>query len=379
MIRNGDHMSICAEDHRFMAAALRLARRGLYTTDPNPAVGCIIVSPDGLVVGEGSHERAGLPHAEPLALEQAGAAAAGATAYVTLEPCSHHGRTPPCADQLIQAGVTRVVYAAEDPNPIVSGAGAQRIRDAGIEIVGGVLQAEADELNRGYVHRMKTGRPWVRSKIAVSLDGRTALANGESQWITGAQARADVHRWRARSSAVLTGSGTVLSDDPTLNARPEDVDDFLQPIRIVLDSGLRTPPTAKLFSVEGPVLICHCSDDQARIDTLSAAGAELLKVAGHGPGEIALEALLETMGERGINDVLLEAGSLLNGGFLNDNLIDELIVYQAGCVLGDSAQGMFGIHPLESMQARKEFSLKGTRHFGDDVRFIWQPKQVLDK
>jgi diaminohydroxyphosphoribosylaminopyrimidine deaminase/5-amino-6-(5-phosphoribosylamino)uracil reductase len=372
-------MSISAADHRFMAQALSLARRGLYTTDPNPAVGCIIVSPAGEVVGEGSHERAGLPHAEPLALEQAGAAAAGATAYVTLEPCSHHGRTPPCADQLIQAGVARVVYATEDPNPIVSGSGAQRIRDAGIDIAGGVMQAAADELNRGYVHRMKTGRPWVRSKIATSLDGKTALAGGESQWITGAEARADVHRWRARSSVVLTGSGTVLSDDPSLTARPEDVTDFIPPTRVVLDSGLRTPPTAKLLTTEGPVLICHCSADSARIDALSSAGAELLEVTGHGPGEVALEAMLEKLAERGINDVLLEAGALLNGGFLNDNLIDELIVYQAGCVLGDSSLGMFGIQPLESMQARKKFSLQDVRHFGDDLRLIWQPEKATGK
>jgi diaminohydroxyphosphoribosylaminopyrimidine deaminase/5-amino-6-(5-phosphoribosylamino)uracil reductase len=369
-------MSIRAEDHRFMADALHLARRGLYTTDPNPAVGCLIVNAEGVVVGEGWHERAGMPHAEPLALERAGALAAGATAYVTLEPCSHHGRTPPCADQLIQAGVKRVVYAAEDPNPIVSGAGAQRIRDAGIDIVGGVLQAEANELNRGYVQRMVTGRPWVRSKIAVSLDGRTALANGESQWITGVQARADVHRWRARSSAVLTGSGTVLADDPSLDARPEDVSDFIKPVRVVIDSGLRTPVTAKLFQAEGPVLICHCSDDQARVDALAAKGAELLEVAGHGPGEVALESMLEKLAERGINDVWLEAGALLNGGFLNDNLIDELIVYQAGCVLGDSALGMFAIEPLDSMQERKEFSLKDVRHVGDDVRLIWQPRRA---
>ena len=367
-------MSISAEDHRYMADALRLARLGLYTTDPNPAVGCIIVNAAGEVVGEGWHERAGMPHAEPLALTQAGAAAAGATAYVTLEPCSHHGRTPPCADQLIQAGIKRVVYATEDPNPIVSGAGAQRLRDAGIEVISGVLNREADELNRGYVQRMLTGRPWVRSKIAVSLDGRTALANGESQWITGEQARADVHRWRARSSAILTGSGTLLADDPSLNARPADISDCSQPLRVVLDSGLRTPVTAKLFQTEGPVLICHCSDDQARVDALTAKGAELLQVAGHGPGEVALESMLEKLAERGINDIWLEAGALLNGAFLNDNLIDELIVYQAGCILGDSAQGMFGIQPLEAMQSRKEFDLTDVRHIGNDVRLIWRPR-----
>lgn len=369
-------MSITSADHRFMAKAMQLARRGLYTTDPNPSVGCLIVDPHGVIVGEGWHERAGLPHAEPIALERAGAAAAGATAYVTLEPCSHHGRTPPCADQLVSAGITRVVYAAEDPNPIVSGAGVQRLIDAGLEVVGDLLSGEADELNRGYVQRMRTGRPWVRSKLAVSLDGRTALENGESQWITGVEARADVHRWRARSSAVLTGSGTVLADDPSLNARPDDVEDFSLPLRIVLDSGLRTSPTAKLFSVEGPVLICHCSEDQTKIDALEACGAELLAVPMHGPGEVRLGPTMEMLGERGINDVWLESGSLLNAGFLNDELIDELIVYQSGCILGDSAQGMFGTEILEDMKSRKEFELRDVRRFGEDLRTIWRPKDA---
>jgi diaminohydroxyphosphoribosylaminopyrimidine deaminase/5-amino-6-(5-phosphoribosylamino)uracil reductase len=359
-----------------MAQALQLARNGRYTTDPNPSVGCLIVSPDGVVVGEGWHERAGLLHAEPIALEQAGDAAAGATAYVTLEPCSHHGRTPPCADQLISAGIKRVVYAAEDPNPIVSGAGAQRLLDAGLEVVGGVMADEADELNRGYVQRMRAGRPWVRSKLAVSLDGRTALENGESRWITGAESRADVHRWRARSSAILTGSGTVLADDPSLNARPADVADFTPPLRIVLDSALRTPPAAKLFSVEGPVLICHCSEDQTKIDALDALGAELLTVPMHGPGEIRLVPTLKILGERGINDIWLESGSLLNAGFLNDDLIDELIVYQSGCVLGGSAQGMFGTETLEDMKSRKEFELTDVRRFGADLRTIWRPRRA---
>lgn len=360
-----------------MAHALRIARPGIYTTDPNPSVGCVLVA-GGKIVGEGWHERAGKLHAEPLALEAAGANAAGATAYVTLEPCSHHGRTPPCADQLITAGVSRVVYAMEDPNPIVRGGGAQRIRDAGIEAVGGLLHAEAEELNRGYVQRMRVGRPWVRSKIAVSLDGRTALANGVSQWITGPAARADVHRWRARSSAVLTGSGTVLADDPSLNARPDDVGDFVAPLRIVLDSMLRTPPTAKLFSVAEPILICHCSDDQERIDVLAAAGAELLRVPGHGPGEVALDKLLAILAERGINDVLVETGALLNGGFLNDGLIDELIVYQSGCVLGDKGAGMFVLDEVTDMRRRPEFGLLKVRQVGADICTIWRPKRAED-
>jgi diaminohydroxyphosphoribosylaminopyrimidine deaminase/5-amino-6-(5-phosphoribosylamino)uracil reductase len=369
-------MSNSAYDQKIMADAIRLARQGLYTTDPNPSVGCIIVAADGTVVGEGWHERAGKLHAEPLALEQAGSAAQGATAYVTLEPCSHHGRTPPCADQLISAGIVRVVYAMEDPNPIVSGAGAQKLIDAGIEVLGGVLAAEAEELNRGYTQRMRTGRPWVRSKLAVSLDGRTALASGESQWITGEDARADVHRWRARSSAVLTGSGTVLADDPSLNARPVDVEEFVSPLRVILDSQLRVLPTAKLFSVEGPVLICHGPAEQSSLDALSAAGAELLEVPLHRPGEVRLPEALQKLGEYGLNDIWLESGALLNAGFLNDDLIDELIVYQAGCLLGDDAQGMFAIEPLRAMAARKEFRLHDVRRVGEDLRLTWQPKST---
>jgi diaminohydroxyphosphoribosylaminopyrimidine deaminase/5-amino-6-(5-phosphoribosylamino)uracil reductase len=369
-------MNATSIDHKYMADALRLAQQGQYTTDPNPSVGCLIVSAVGVVVGEGWHERSGQLHAEPLALQQAGDKSQGATAYVTLEPCSHHGRTPPCADQLITAGIRRVVYAMEDPNPIVSGAGAQKLIAAGIEVVGGVLTAEAEALNRGYAHRMRTGRPWVRSKLAVSLDGRTALASGASQWITGAAARADVHRWRARSSAVLTGSGTVLADDPSLNARPVDVDDFIAPLRVVLDSGLRTPPTAKLFAVSGPVLICHCSDDQQRIAALSDAGAELLAVPAHHPGEVKLVDTLQMLGEYGLNDVWLEAGAVLNAGFLNDNLIDELIVYQSGCLLGDSAHGMFATEALQQMSERKQFSLADVRRIGDDLRLTWLPKEV---
>ena len=369
-------MTATATDYEFMARALELARRGVYTTDPNPSVGCIIVNEAGEVVGEGWHERAGKLHAEPLALKQAGAAAEGATAYVTLEPCSHHGRTPPCADQLVTAGIKRLVYAAEDPNPIVSGAGAQKLLDAGIEVISGVMGLEADELNRGYVHRMRKGRPWVRSKLAVSIDGRTALADGNSQWITGPESRADVHRWRARSSAVLSGSGTVMADDPSLNARPDDVDDFMPPLRIVLDSGLRISPQAKLLGIEGPVLICHSSDDAAKITALEAAGAELLELESHRPGEIRLVPALQALGERGINDIWLEAGSLLNAGFLDDDLIDELWVYQSGCLLGDTGQGMFGIPPLENMQSRPEFELQDVRRFGADLRTIWRPQRT---
>jgi diaminohydroxyphosphoribosylaminopyrimidine deaminase/5-amino-6-(5-phosphoribosylamino)uracil reductase len=264
----------------------------------------------------------------------------------------------------------------EDPNPIVSGAGEQKLVEAGIEVVSGVLAAEAEELNRGYAMRMRSGRPWVRSKLAVSIDGRTALANGESQWITGSAARADVHRWRARSSAVLTGSGTVLADDPSMNARPDDIADFVPPLRIVLDSQLRTPPTAKLFSIEGPVLICHCSGDAERAAALEAAGAELMQVPGHRPGEVRLVDTLNLLGEYGLNDIWLESGGLLNAGFLDDDLIDELIVYQAGCLLGNDAQGMFASEPLQQLADKKTFRLTDVRRIGDDLRTIWQPTQT---
>ena len=367
-------MTITAADHRFMADALRLAAQGLYTTDPNPSVGCIIVSSEGEVVGSGWHERAGKLHAEPVALKEAGAKAHGATAYVTLEPCSHHGRTPPCADQLVAAGIKRVVYAMEDPNPIVSGAGEQKLLDAGIEVDRGLLAAEAEELNKGYVQRMRTGRPWVRSKIGVSLDGRTALENGESLWITGEAARADVHRWRARSSAVITGSGTVLADNPSLNARPDDVGKFVPPVRIILDSGLRSSPQAKLFSINEPVLICHCSADTEKAAALRAVGAELLQVPAHGPGEVRLPETLQLLGEYGLNDLWLESGALLNAAFLNDNLIDELIVYQAGSILGDTSMGMFSIPPLAKLADKREFDLHDVRRVGDDVRLNWRPK-----
>ncbi|HJP04420.1 MAG: bifunctional diaminohydroxyphosphoribosylaminopyrimidine deaminase/5-amino-6-(5-phosphoribosylamino)uracil reductase RibD [Gammaproteobacteria bacterium] len=360
-----------ADDHQHMARALKLAARGVYTTDPNPNVGCIIVASNGDVVGQGWHERAGKLHAEPLALEEAGEAAKGATAYVTLEPCSHHGRTPPCADQLITAGVSRVVYAAEDPNPIVSGSGAQRVIDAGIEVVAGVMAAEADELNRGYVQRMRTGRPWVRCKLAVSVDGRTALASGESKWITGEAARADVHCLRARSSAVLTGIGTVLADDPSLTARLVGDAEMLQPMRVVVDSQLRTPVTAKLFAEESPVQIYHPDNVTPGNGALEKAGATLQAVAETG-GHPDLAAVLQDLGGQAINDVLVEAGPTLNGALLDAGLIDEIIVYQAASILGADSRGMFATETITAMSERKELELTDLRKFGSDMRMTYR-------
>jgi len=364
-----------SEDYRYMADALRLAKRGTFTARPNPAVGCILVSPDQQVVGQGWHERAGEPHAEVNAINQAGDLARGATAYVTLEPCGHHGRTPPCTDKLVNAGVSRVVYAVEDPNPAVAGQGASQLKAAGIEVQSGLLADAATELNRGFFTRMQLQRPWVRSKLAVSLDGRTALASGESQWITGPEARLDVHRGRAGSGAVVTGIGTVLQDDPALNARVESENECLQPLRVVLDSGLKIPPQAKLFREDGPVMVMHCRGSDSAIAALESAGATVVSVAAT-DGQINLQSALELLAENYINDVWVEAGPGLNGALLEAGLIDELIVYQAASVLGSDARGMFELSPLENMSKRLEFDLIDARRVGNDLRLKYKPGKI---
>ena len=359
------------QDHVYMARALRLAGRGMYTTDPNPRVGCVLVSGDS-IVGEGWHEQSGGPHAEIVALKAAGDSARHATAYVTLEPCCHQGRTPPCTDALIAAGVARVVFASDDPNPAVAGAGVAQLVAAGIEVVGGVMEASADQLNVGYLMRRRTGRPYVRSKIAASLDGRTALANGESRWITGAAARADVQRLRARSSAVLTGAGTILSDDPSLNVRDAALGDIRQPIRVIADSRLRTPSDARTLALPGAVRI-YCVDDQAA-ERLTAAGAGVEVVAAE-DGRVSLSALLDSLGNLEVNELLVEAGPELNGALLAAGLIDELIVYLASHILGSSARGMFdGIAP-ETMDDRTELKLVDLRRVGDDCRLTYRKVQ----
>ena len=306
-------MSFSAVDHAAMARALRLAARGLTTTSPNPRVGCVIVR-DGATVGEGWHARAGEPHAEIHALRAAGNAAHGATAYVTLEPCSHFGRTPPCADALIEAGVARVVSAMADPNPLVAGRGMARLRAAGIATACGLLADESRELNIGFVSRMTRGWPWVRLKVAGTLDGKSALDNGVSQWITGTAARRDGHRWRARACAILTGIGTVREDDPQLSVR--DVPCARQPLRILVDARLEVSPQARILQGE-PILIATASNDEARIETLRAAGHELVFVP-NAAGKVDLGALLRMLGERGINEVHVEAGFKLNGSLLRE-------------------------------------------------------------
>lgn len=352
-----------AADSQWMAHALRLAERGLYTTSPNPRVGCVLVKEDKLV-GEGWHERAGEPHAEIHALRAAGKSARGAVAYVTLEPCCHVGRTPPCADALIDAGIQRVVVAMQDPNPLVAGQGLQRMRTAGIEVEYGLMEAVACELNIGFISRMTRGVPWMRSKIAASLDGRTALANGASKWITGAAARRDVQHWRARSCAVLTGIGTVLVDNPRLDVR--EIKKVKQPLRVVLDSMLRISPMAKILQGE-QVLIYTANSDAAKQQALQAAGAEVVTLAGT-DGKVDLAAALQNLAQRGINEVLVESGRILNGALLQAGLVDELVLYLAPQLLGDAARGLANLGEYTNLQQRVALQWRDVRQVGGDLR-----------
>jgi diaminohydroxyphosphoribosylaminopyrimidine deaminase/5-amino-6-(5-phosphoribosylamino)uracil reductase len=354
-----------SQDSVWMAQALRLAERGIYTTSPNPRVGCVLVR-NGGVVGEGWHERAGEPHAEVLALRGAGESARGATAYVTLEPCSHHGRTPPCADALIAAGVARVVAAMQDPNPKVEGEGIAKLIAAGISVDCGLMETAARELNIGFVARMTRSKPWLRSKIAMSLDGRTALANGVSQWITGEAARQDVQHWRARSCAVLTGIGTVLADDPQLNVR--DVKTTHQPLRVMLDSRLRISPDARILSGNN-VLIYTAAHDAEKSEALGKAGVAVC-VLPDGKGQVDLAGMLIDLAKRGCNEVLVEAGRTLNGALLRAGLIDELLLYLAPQLLGDAARGMAQLGELTGLDQRIDLRWQDVRQIGNDLRII---------
>ena len=352
-----------------MARALRLAARGLFTTDPNPRVGCVVVS-DGKIVGEGWHERAGSPHAEVHALQRAGSAAAGATAYVTLEPCSHHGRTPPCADALIASRVGRVVAAMQDPNPQVAGKGLQALRDAGIDVAAGLLEQEALSLNPGFAQRMRLGRPWVRCKLAMSLDGRTAKASGESKWITGPAAREDVHRLRARSSAVMTGIGTVLADDPSLTARLEghDAGALLQPLRVVLDSSLQLPPGAGLLQQPGETLVVTGVEDPAREAALARPGVSVVTLPLGDDGRPDPRSVLQYLARLEVNEVHLEAGARLSGAMLEAGLVDELVIYMAPHLMGDAARGLFHLPGLDRVAQRIRLEVRDIRAVGGDWR-----------
>ena len=354
-----------ADDRNYMARALELARLGLYTTTPNPRVGCVLVR-DGDIVGEGWHEAAGKPHAEANALSRAGESARGATCYVSLEPCSHHGRTPPCSDALLRAGVARVVAAMQDPNPRVSGQGLERLRAAGIEVQSGLMECEAHELNIGFVSRMATGRPWVRMKIAASLDGRTALANGKSQWITGEPARVDGHHWRARACAVLTGIGTLKEDDPRLNVRA--VNTTRQPLKVLVDSRLEASPSAQFFA-DGPTLIFAAIDEPGRREALRERGAEIV-VLPNAHGKVELPAMLEELARREINELHVEAGVRLNGSMLDEGCVDELLVYIAPCVIGDQGRGMFGTRSISELAEARRLRIAELSRIGDDVRIL---------
>jgi len=355
-------------DHAMMAQALRLAEQGLYTTSPNPRVGCVIVK-DGVIVGQGAHVKAGEPHAEVYALQQAGDQANGADVYVTLEPCSHFGRTPPCADALIKAGIRRVIAAMEDPNPKVAGSGLARLQAHGIETSSGLMKAQAEALNPGFISRMTRNQPFVRSKLAASLDGRTALTNGESKWITGEAARLDVQHWRARSCAILTGIGTVLADDPQMNVR--GIETPRQPLRVVIDSQLRIPLTAKILQ-GGNVMVAYANGDQAKIESLAKLGVQSIKLPAAN-GSVCLQSLLTHLASVQINEVMVEAGQGLNGALLAQNLIDELLIYYAPVLLGSDAKGMFGIPMLNNMQQRMQLDILDTRQIGQDIRVRAKP------
>jgi len=365
-------------DEFYMARALELARRGRFTTTPNPNVGCVIVR-DGEIVGEGWHQRAGEPHAEVHALRMAGDKARGATAYVTLEPCSHFGRTPPCCDALINAGVQRVVAAMQDPNPEVAGRGLYRLKQAGIEVSHGLMMNEAEALNRGFLKRMRTGFPWVQLKLGASLDGRTAMASGESQWITSPEARRDVQRLRAQSSAILSSSATVLADDPSLTVRWEELDrashevyaaeDLHQPLRVIIDSQNRVTPQHRLVNLPGSSLLARLQPD----DQLWPEGVEQLKVPALNQ-RVDLVSLLMLLGKRQVNTLWVEAGASLAGALLSAGVVDEVIIYMAPKLLGDHARGLCQLPELTQLADAPAFSFSDVRQVGPDLRLTLSPR-----
>ena len=360
-----------AEDARFMARALELAERGYYTARPNPRVGCVIVR-SGRIVGEGYHARAGQPHAEINALADAGDAS-GATAYVTLEPCCHHGRTPPCTDALVDAQVARVVYAAADPNPRVAGGGAVRLREAGIDVRAGVLEAPAERLNRGFFRRMQRGVPFVTVKLGMSFDSKVALASGESQWITSPEARSDVQRLRAAAGAIVTGRGTVAADDPRLTVRDSRFGlDDLQPLRVVCDSGLTLSPAMRVFERATDALVFTASDDRGRRQQFDEARVEVVNVAAGADG-LDLARILEALAGRGVNDVLVEAGPTLAGAFIRGGLADEIVAYVAPAVIGTDARDAFSLAAPRALEDVHRFEFVDVRNVGPDLRVTLAP------
>jgi diaminohydroxyphosphoribosylaminopyrimidine deaminase/5-amino-6-(5-phosphoribosylamino)uracil reductase len=366
-------------DHRFMGRAIQLAKRGWYTTQPNPRVGCVLVK-DGEIVGEGYHRRAGELHAERNALADAAEAARGAIAYVTLEPCCHQGRTPPCTEGLIEAGVKRVVAAMSDPNPKVAGKGFEQLKQAGIDVIIGVMESQARALNPGFIKRMSRGLPYVRCKMAMSLDGRTAMANGESQWITSAESRVDVHKLRATSNAIVTGIGTMLADDPSMNVRISHrelgIDEDLQvpgPVRVVLDPQLQTPANAKMLSLPGQTLVACSDENPTHGIALEAAGAQVVTLPA-GEHGLDLREVLHYLADQEINEVLLESGATLAGAMLEQGLVDELIIYQAPHLMGDSARALFKLPGIQQMSQRLSLNITDVRQIGPDIRITAKPQ-----
>ncbi len=356
-----------------MARALRLAEQGLWTTDPNPRVGCVLAK-EGQIVGEGWHQRAGEAHAEIHALNAAGAQAKGATCYVSLEPCCHFGRTPPCSQALINAGVARVVAAMPDANPQVAGQGLQQLREAGIEVISGVLQRQAEALNPGFIQRMRDGRPFVRAKMAISLDGRSAMASGESQWITSREARRDAQALRARSSAIVTGIGTVLADDPSMTVRSAELPEYMphpdplrQPLRVIVDNHLTMPTTAKMLSLPGKTLIFTATDDAETQQDLQAAGAEVVYLPNR-EGCVDFVLMYQDLAKREVNEVHLEAGANLAGAMLQARFIDELVIYMSPTLMGNNARGLFHLPHLEQLAQRVHLEIVDIRAVGQDWR-----------
>ncbi|MCL6270472.1 bifunctional diaminohydroxyphosphoribosylaminopyrimidine deaminase/5-amino-6-(5-phosphoribosylamino)uracil reductase RibD [Sansalvadorimonas sp. 2012CJ34-2] len=369
-------------DHEYMARALRLARKGLYTTMPNPTVGCVLVR-DEKIIGEGFTSPAGGPHAEINALTAAGNAS-GATAYVSLEPCAHYGRTPPCANALVEAGVTRVVAAMRDPNPRVNGGGFHILENAGIQTASGLMEAEAREVNAGFFKLMETGLPLVRCKMAMSVDGRTAMDSGESQWITGPDARADVQQWRARSCAIITGVDSIIHDDSSLTVRsgelrienPEAAVEK-QPIRVVLDSTLRIPYNARILNLPGTTIIASAHPDLEKQKELESRGIEVLTVPGS-DGRVDLSQMLKVLADRGCKEVLLETGARLAGSAVRQGCVDELLIYMAPILLGSQARPLFEL-PFEKMAEKLYLDIQETRSFGQDLRIRASLKERVEQ
>ena len=355
-------MAFSADDHTYMTRALQLAEQGLYSTQPNPRVGCVIVK-DGKIIGEGAHLKAGDSHAEVFAIQQAGDNAKGATLYVTLEPCSHTGRTPPCTHALLQAGIAKVIVAMQDPNPLVAGIGLAHLQAHNIEVTSGLMQAQAEALNLGFISRMTRKQPFIRCKIAASLDGKTALNNGASQWITSEAARLDVQFWRARSCAILTGIGTVLADNPSMSVR--DIATNRQPLKVIVDSQLQTPIDAKILQ-GGNVVIAFANDVQNKSSALIDAGAQLLCVPNK-QNKVCLKTLLSHLAACEINEVLVEGGEGLNGALLAENLIDELLIYYAPKLMGSTAKGMFALPAFTQMSQAVNLDIIDMRQIGVDI------------